>query len=213
MENVKDMGRGSDHVAVSEPIKLSDHGTFQPRWTRVDFLDHDGKVYRASRGISLRVGRRRFMIRRGLSVEQLRARFGDRIVADDSWLGNLLLNEGINEAWSLLCGTGGVKFDATNAYLGVGDSDTAAVATQTGLQAVTNKLYVAMDSGYPTYGASQKATWKSTYSTAQANFAWKEVTVANGTSDASDNMNRKVQDMGTKTSAVARVLTMDITLA
>jgi len=116
---------------------------------------------------------------------------------------NLLLNEGINELWPLVCGTGATKFDNTNAYIGVGDSATAADATQTGLQAATNKLYKAMDTSYPTYGSSQKATWRSTYGSADANFVWNEITVANGGSDASKNLNRKVQAMGTKASGKA----------
>jgi hypothetical protein len=127
--------------------------------------------------------------------------------------GNLLLNEGINELWSLVCGTGGVKFDATNAYIGVGDSSTAAAATQTGLQAATNKLYKGMDSTYPTYGTDQKAVWRSTFGTSDANFAWEEITVANGNSDTADNLNRKCQAMGTKASGTTWIVTLEITLS
>jgi len=113
---------------------------------------------------------------------------------------NLLLNEGINELWTLICGTGATQFSNAAAYMGVGDSATAADATQTGLQAVTNKLYKAMDTSYPTYGSSQKATWRATFGADDANFHWQEITVANGNSDAAKNLNRKVQDMGTKPS-------------
>jgi hypothetical protein len=126
---------------------------------------------------------------------------------------NLLLNEGINELWPLVCGTGATKFDNTNAYMGVGDSATAADAAQTGLQATTNKLYKAMDTSYPTYGTSQKATWRSTFGSADANWAWNEITVANGNSDASKNLNRKVQSMGTKASGTTWVATLEITLS
>ena len=126
---------------------------------------------------------------------------------------NLLLNEGINELWTLVCGTGATKFDNANAYIGVGDSATAADATQTGLQAATNKLYKAMDGGYPTYGSSQKATWRSTFTGSDANWAWNEITVANGNSDAAKNLNRKVQAMGTKASGTTWVATQEITLS
>jgi hypothetical protein len=126
---------------------------------------------------------------------------------------NLLLNEGINELWTLACGTGGTKFDNTNAYIGVGDSNTAADASQTGLQAATNKLYKAMDGGYPTYGTSQKATWRSTFGSDDANFTWNEITVANGGSDSAKNLNRKVQSMGTKASGTTWVATLEITLS
>jgi hypothetical protein len=93
--------------------------------------------------------------------------------------GNLLLNEGINELFALICSATGTKFDNTNAYLGVGDSATAADATQTGLQAAANYLYKAMEAGFPTYGTAQKATWKSSFGSAEANFAWNEFTVCN----------------------------------
>lgn len=127
--------------------------------------------------------------------------------------GNLLLNEGINEIWTILCSSGGTKFDNSNAYLGVGDSSTAESASQTGLLAATNKLYKAMDTGYPTYGTGQKATWKATFGGAEANFAWNEFTVANGNSDAAKNLNRKVSSQGTKQSGQTWELTLEITLS
>jgi hypothetical protein len=126
---------------------------------------------------------------------------------------NLLLNEGINELWKLVCGTGAAKFDASNAYIGVGDDAAAASASQEGLQASTNKLYKAMDSPYPTYGTDQKATWRSTFGSSDANFAWNEITVANGNSDSAKNLNRKVQAMGTKAVGTTWVATLEITLA
>lgn len=133
---------------------------------------------------------------------------------EDKFIGeNLLLNEGINELWTLAAGTGATKFDASNAYLGVGDDNTAAAAAQTGLQAVTNKAYVAMDGSYPTYGTSQKATWRSTFDGSTANFAWNEFTVANGNSDAAKNLNRLVSAQGTKTSGQVWQLTLEITLS
>lgn len=126
---------------------------------------------------------------------------------------NLLLNEGINELWTLVAGTGGTKFDESNAYLGVGDSATGASAAQTGLQAVTNKAYVAVDAGFPTYGTAQKATWQATFDGSTANHAWNEFTVANGNSDAADNLNRLVEAEGTKTSGQVWQLTLEITIS
>jgi hypothetical protein len=127
--------------------------------------------------------------------------------------GNIMLNEGINELWTLVCSSSGTKFDNSNAYLGVGDSSTAENATQTGLQAAVNKLYKAMDGGYPTYGTSQKATWRSTFAGGEANFGWNEFTVANGNSDSAVNLNRKVSAQGTKVSGQVWELTLEITLS
>jgi len=125
--------------------------------------------------------------------------------------GNCLLNSGINELWTLVCSSGGTKFDATNAQLGVGDSDTAESATQTDLQG-TNKAYVGMMSGYPTYGTNQKATWKASFDENTANFAWNEFVVRNGAT-AQKCLNRKVSAQGTKTSGQVWELTLEITLS
>jgi len=62
--------------------------------------------------------------------------------------GNCLLNEGINELWTILCSASGTKFDNANAQTGVGDSTTAEVATQTSLQAVLDKTAWAASTAY-----------------------------------------------------------------
>jgi len=127
--------------------------------------------------------------------------------------GNVMLNEGINELWTIVCSASGTDFDNTSAYLGVGDDATTEAASQTGLSAVTNKVYVAMESGFPTYGTSQKATWKSSFGSAIGNHAWAEFTVANGNSNGAKNLNRKVSAQGTKTAGQTWELTLEITLS
>lgn len=126
--------------------------------------------------------------------------------------GNLLLNEGIAELWDLAITTGATKFDNTNAYIGVGDSSTAASASQTGLQATTNKLYKAMETSYPSR-SSQTVTWRSVFGSSDANFSWQEFTVANANSDSGDNLNRKVSDQGTKASGQTWTVDLAITLS
>lgn len=125
---------------------------------------------------------------------------------------NMLLNGGINQLWTILCSSGGTDFDNANAYLGVGDSSTAEGATQTDLVAASNKLRKAMDTSFPTYGTSQKATWKSTFGGSDANYAWGEFGVFNA-STAGTMLNRKVSAQGTKTSGQTWELTLDITLS
>jgi len=125
--------------------------------------------------------------------------------------GNLALNEGITRALNLLIGGGGTAFNNANSYLGVGDSATAASASQTGLQAATNKLYKAMEATYPSI-ASQTVTFRSVFGSSEANFAWEEFTVANGNSDASENLNRKVSSQGTKASGQVWTLDLQLTL-
>jgi len=112
--------------------------------------------------------------------------------------GNCLLNSGIDEIWDLV--TDAVSgadhiFDNTHAQIGVGDSNTAADATQTDLQAATNKTYKGMESGYPT-STSQKATFKASFGSSEANYAWEEWVVKQSTSAIC--LNRKVESLGTK---------------
>ena len=99
----------------------------------------------------------------------------------------------------------------TTPYLAVGDSTTAFAATQTDLQASTNKLRKAMDASYPTR-SSGTLTFRSTFNTSEANFAWNEWGVFDAA--ASGTMyGRKVESLGTKTSAQTWQLTATITVA
>jgi hypothetical protein len=133
--------------------------------------------------------------------------------------GNLLTYGGASALWDLLIGAGTVTaFDNANAYLGVGDSSTAAAATQTDLQASTNKHREAMDATYPLHtdgtGSSSNASiaYKSTYETGDANFTWSEWALFNA-STSGRMLNRKVFTGGTKTSSDTWSLTVTITLA
>lgn len=124
--------------------------------------------------------------------------------------GNLLLNEGIAEFLKLLSGATATAFNQANSYLGVGDSATAEAAAQTGLQAATNKAYVPCEAGYPQI-AGNTITWRGVFNGATANYAWNELTVANGNSDAAVNLNRKVSAQGTKASGQTWTLDLQIT--
>lgn len=126
--------------------------------------------------------------------------------------GNILLNEGIGEMWDLICGLGSpTAFDNTNARLGVGDSTTAEAATQTDLQAASNKTYKAMEASYPQRSA-QTVTFRSVFASADANYAWEEFVADNG-GTALMTMNRKVSSQGTKASGQTWTLDLSITLS
>ena len=114
--------------------------------------------------------------------------------------GNLLLNEGVNALWSILCETTATetRYTAANARIGVGNGTTAAAATDTGL-AGASTAFKAMESGFPTFGSAQKATFKSSFGDTEANFAWEEWTIDNGATP-NKNLNRKVESLGTKSS-------------
>jgi hypothetical protein len=130
--------------------------------------------------------------------------------AVEEYEGNLLLNEGINNLWELAAGEAVDDWSAP--YLGVGDSATAASATQTGLQAATNLLYLAMDVGYPETGADQKIVFSATFDEDDANFEWNEWSISTSDSNAGVNLNRKAQAMGTKANPAVWTLEVDVTL-
>lgn len=133
--------------------------------------------------------------------------------------GNLGMYAGISKMLQALIGNAITGFSNANAAIGVGDSSTAAAATQTDLSAVTNKLRKAMDATYPqhTDGATASnatVTFRSTFASADANFAWNEWGVFNSvTAGAGTMLNRKVESLGTKASGSTWQLTITITLA
>lgn len=138
--------------------------------------------------------------------------------------GNLLMYGGASAQWQTLIGNGTTTsgqaltyFNNANAHIGVGDSSTAEAATHTDLQAATNKLRKAMDATYPqhtdgTVVGSASAVWRATFATGDANWAWNEWGLFNGSSGGR-MLNRKVQSLGTKTSAASWQLTVTLSLA
>jgi hypothetical protein len=137
---------------------------------------------------------------------------------------NMLLYGGISNIWQCLIGNGTATaaqnltyFNNGNAYIGVGDSTTAEAATQTDLQAATNKVRQVMDATYPTHtdattSGAATITFKATFGTAAANFAWQEWAIFNGSSGGR-GLNRKVASLGTKTSAASWAFTVTVTLS
>jgi hypothetical protein len=141
--------------------------------------------------------------------------------------GNLLVIGGASVQWQTLIGNGTgtagqalTFFNNANAAIGVGDSSTAAAETQTDLQAATNKLRRAMDATYPLHtdstgtAGSKSVAFRSTFATGDANWVWNEWGVFNSPTAATGRMlNRKVENLGTKTSAASWVLTITLSLA
>lgn len=123
-----------------------------------------------------------------------------------------ITNAGATLAASAIVGDGGITvLNNANAYLGVGDSTTAFSAAHTDLQAASNKLRVGMDATYP-QRSSNVLTLRSTFTTGQANYAWNEWGIFNASS-GSTMFSRKVEALGTKTSAQSWVLTATVTVA
>jgi len=109
-----------------------------------------------------------------------------------------------------LVGGAAALYDNANAYIGVGNGTTAFSAAHTDLQGAS-KLRKAMDATYP-QAASGVMTFRSTFATGDANFAWEEWGVFNA-SAAGTMMNRVVQNNGTKASTETKQVTVTITLS
>jgi hypothetical protein len=170
--------------------------------TRTTLRVYDGDIEEYRRRWGKAEGERRFLAERRPQSE--------RVIE-----GNLALREGVLALFNLLVGEAETAFSNANAYIGVGDSTTEAADTQDGLEATTNKFYQAMDETYPQVGAlaDKKVTFRATFGGDDANFAWEEWTVASGGSDVADNLNRKVESLGTKGSGSSWQLTVEISAA
>lgn len=113
-------------------------------------------------------------------------------------IGNLMLNAGIQRMEDVLLGVVTTNlYTNGNSRLGVGDSSTAEAASQTDLQAATNKLFKAMNATFPSR-AAQTITFVSDFTSAEANYVWNEFVTDNGATNRAV-LNRKVASLGTKT--------------
>ncbi len=127
-----------------------------------------------------------------------------------------LVQRGRNNISALIVSTGAMRpWSATGAYIVVGNSTQAYSTTDEWVYGA-NSTMAAMDSTYP-QRATNVLTFQSTFSTAQANFAWNEWLVTNTTSTgdaAQSNLNRKLESpsLGTKTSAQSWQIQAAITM-
>jgi hypothetical protein len=136
--------------------------------------------------------------------------------------GNIAVQGGWSNLWQCLIGngtaTGGqtlTYFNNGNAHIGVGDSSTAAAASQTDLQAASNKTRIAMDATYPqhtdgTTAGALSIVFRITAGSGVANFAWNEWGIFNASS-GQRMLNRKVFTGGTKASGAVWVFTVTLT--
>lgn len=135
---------------------------------------------------------------------------------------NLLTTAGLNRITNLIIGGGGTAFTNTTGRTGVGNSTTAAAVGQTDLQASSgssNRWFQVADSSYPQQ-ANGVLTMKSTFASADGNFAWEEwcwdigtATVSSGATVSANMLNRKVASLGTKASGASWVFTTTVTLS
>jgi hypothetical protein len=172
---------------------------WRARWTISKFRDVSGVIAEK--------------LREGCSVEAVKGLYPFSFITAETVDFNMALNEGLQELIDIICGLGSpTKWDNAHAYLGVGDSNTEAAASQTGLQAAVNKAFKAMDTGYPAR-VNQTVEWRATFGSGDANFSWQEYTVVNASSDTGKNLNRKTMDKGVKSSGETWTLSLQITFS
>lgn len=202
------MGLEGEQAAISALLGQHDAVRWRAHWTIDKFDDPTGAIGQA--------------LEAGADLDA----FADQLIEHVTRDGNLLMYGGASCLWQCLLGngtgTGGQAltfFNNGNAAIGVGDSTTAAAATQTDLQAATNKLRKAMDATYPSHtdgtgSGAATVTFRATFGSSDANFAWQEWIVANSpTAGTGRALNRKVESLGTKASGTTWVFTVTLTLA
>jgi hypothetical protein len=102
------------------------------------------------------------------------------------------------------------EFPNLNANIGIGDSATAAAVGQTDLQAASNKLRKVMDATFPSR-SGQVMTFKSTFATSDANYAWNEIALFNAASTGTMFSRAVIASPFTKTSALSITATYSLT--
>ena len=122
-----------------------------------------------------------------------------------------ITNQGLEDLVAGLVGALSTAYNNANAHTGVGSGTTAFSKTHTDLQGAS-KARKAMDATYPTVTGTPAAimTFRSTYETGDANFAWEEIAVFNASSSGRMAA-RVVSSQGTKTSAAVWQLTYTVT--
>ena len=172
---------------------------FKTEWRIEKFRDPNGEIAKLLRG--------------GAKVEDVINCYPEAFINQEMIKGNIALDEGLHLLAEIITGidTTTPKWDSSNARIGVGDSDTAEQATQTGLLG-TNKTFKSMDTNYPTV-TDQTAEWRATFGSDEANYHWQEYTVVNASNDTGVNLNRKVADKGTKVSGETWALSLKITFS
>ena len=121
-----------------------------------------------------------------------------------------LTNAGRDLIAAMLLGEATTDFTNADTHIGVGDSTTAFAAAQTDLQAATNKFRQGMVATNPSR-VDNVITLNALFATGDANFAWEEWGIFNAAA-AGTMLQRKVEALGTKTSAQSWALTLTITV-
>ena len=109
-----------------------------------------------------------------------------------------ITNAGRDHITSAIVGGAVTAFTSANAYIGIGSASAAFAASGTTLVSALSAARKGMDASYPQVSSNQ-LTFRSTFSTTEAEGAWNEWGVFNA-SAAGTMLNRKAESLGTKPS-------------
>lgn len=178
---VNEQGKGIDSVSIGKDMGILEKGKWEAEWIIEKFHTPNGESIK------------------GLKPYEV-----------DIIKGNLLVNTGIQLMLDKLIGGAGTVFDNTNAYIGTGNSSTAASATDTDLLGAS-KERVGMEATFPNR-TNQTMSWKSVFGTTEGNYEWLEIGIFNA-STSGTMLNRKVVSKGTKSSSDTWTITINITIS
>jgi len=152
------------------------------------FRDPDGSIARASAA--------------GQDVEQLAQLHRGELAGIDEIHGNIGCNAGIQLMIDAYAGLGAAgPYDNAKAHIGAGDGNGSVptvAATDIGLAATANKIYVAMDAGYP-QRSGQTITFRATFGPGVGTWHWRELAIRNAANESSGaQLNHLVYDKGEK---------------
>lgn len=147
------------------------------------FYDPEGSIYT--------------LLRRGLQLAvvllEREKRYRGCLIVE----GAELLKEGRKLILFLLTGAEKVQpLTPENTCIGVGDGDDPLIPAQQGLTG-KNKMYKLVDAGFPLIREDSLVV-RATFAPSEANFEWRERTVANGPGDEYVNLDRMLLPFGRK---------------
>jgi hypothetical protein len=120
-----------------------------------------------------------------------------------------IVRDGRNLLAGLLVGDGNTDLSSDNAYIWVGSGVTAHSPTDAHL--ITSGVGASMEDTYP-ITATNVLTFRSLFSTDDANFQWEEWGVKNTSATGVSLFNRKQEALGVKTTSQSWQMTVTLTL-
>lgn len=215
-----DPGHGDDGIGVSVGTSVAESARSRTHW-RIDRFDADASSWASRRLGGEPAGKTGFI---QPSVYDFH-RLGVTPYEVSEVFGNLITNAGWGRMLTLAIGGGGTAYDATHTRIGVGTGAAGASGNDTslgGTGAAGCQYNLVSGAGTATNGAGTSGTgsatlaFVSTFGTADANFAWNEMGVdqgtANGTAAVATLLNHKTGiAQGTKASGQTWTATVTFT--